>query len=314
MVAVRTVGVRKARDDDDLDALNADNPVWMSEAIVRETVAAAGPEAPIGLFVGTLDGAPAGFAAAAGIGSSDGHRGGGYVYVRPELRRLGIGLALWAAVLDVCTPERVRGVLLQTDDSDSESQRIAAAHGLRPGNLHLESELDLASADMLDELAAADAGGLVLRPVSDDATDGQWREFFDVFNRLHLDTPDQSSGAEPLPHAVLRTMLRHPWQVMAAWDGDRVVGLTSVLVRNGPLGRLNTLLTGVERDYRGRGLATLLKAAHARDLRDAGWRVIVTHNVESNTPILASNRRLGFRQVRAVRDLLYDHAATPTGA
>lgn len=306
------VAVRPAQGDDNLDALNDGNPVWMSEAIVRDTVEAAGEDAPIALLVGTVAGTPAGFAAAAGIGSSDGHRGGGYVYVQPEHRRLGVGGALWAAVLEVCTPERVSGVLLQTDDSDSASKEIAIGHGLHAGNLHLESELDLTSAVGLDELADADLGDIVLDLLPADTSDEQWREFGDVFNRLLLDTPDQSSGAEPVPHAVLRSMLREPWQVLAAWDGERVVGFTSVLVRNGPASRLNTLLTGVEREYRGRGLATTLKAAHARMLRDRGWRTVVTHNIESNAPILASNRRLGFHQVRGIRDLLFDHRAVTT--
>jgi GNAT superfamily N-acetyltransferase len=307
------IDVRLARDDDDLDALNAGNPIWMSEQIIRETVAAAGPEAPIELLVATCDGIPAGFSVAAGIGSSDGHRGGAYLYVQPQFRQRGIGTRLWARILEVCTPERVRGALLQVDDADTSSKTVAMTHGLRPGNLHLESELDLVSAQGLDDGAAVDVGPVVLRPMPDDASHEQWDEFLGVFNRLHLDTPDQAGGAEPIPPSVLRSMLREPWQVMAAWEGERVVGLTSVLVRNRPAGRLNTLLTGVERDFRGRGLATALKAAHARQLRDAGWRVVVTHNMENNAPILASNRKLGFRQVRGVLDLLYDHPAGSAG-
>jgi RimJ/RimL family protein N-acetyltransferase len=99
-----------------------------------------------------------------------------------------------------------------------------------------------------------------------------------------------------------------PWQVMGAWEGDDLVGLTGVAVRDQRDRRLNTTFTGVARGYRGRGLATALKSAQALALRDAGWRTIVTQNMEGNEPILASNRRLGFRRSAGHRDLVYDHA------
>ena len=66
------------------------------------------------------------------------------------------------------------------------------------------------------------------------------------------------------------------------------------------------MLTGVERAYRGRGLATAMKGAHAVAVRDAGWRVITTLNVETNEPILASNRRLGFRRIATLQDVVLD--------
>jgi GNAT superfamily N-acetyltransferase len=302
--------VRPAEDEDDLDALNAGNPVWMSEELLRDSVAAAAEDVPIGVFMATLDGAPAGFAAATGAGVCDGHRGGGYLFVRPEFRRNGIGGRLWRSILEVCSPERVPGVLLQMDADDQESRSVALAHGLRAGNLHLESRLDLASAQMLEVLATADVDGVSIRPFGSEVGEGEWRTFGDLFNRLLLDTPDQSGGADPVPLPVLRSLLSEPWQVMGAWQGSEMVGFTSVMVRNRSRRRLNTFLTAIEREYRGRGLSTVLKARHAVALRDAGWASIITHNVDGNAPILASNRRLGFHYSGGVLDVLYDHPAT----
>jgi hypothetical protein len=56
------------------------------------------------------------------------------------------------------------------------------------------------------------------------------------------------------------------------------------------------------------GAATALKTAQALALRDAGWRTVVTQNMDGNEPILASNRRVGFRRSAGRRDLAYDHA------
>jgi predicted GNAT superfamily acetyltransferase len=59
---------------------------------------------------------------------------------------------------------------------------------------------------------------------------------------------------------------------MGAWDGDELVGFTAVSIRDAsPEARvLNTHLTGVLPDFRGRGIATALKAAHAVALHRAG--------------------------------------------
>jgi hypothetical protein len=42
-----------------------------------------------------------------------------------------VGAALWHAVLEVCTPDRVKGVMVQTDDSDTEIVDVALAHFFR---------------------------------------------------------------------------------------------------------------------------------------------------------------------------------------
>ena len=49
-----------------------------------------------------------------------------------------------------------------------------------------------------------------------------------------------------------------------------------------------------------------MKAAHAIALADAGWTSIVTQNMEGNGPILASNRRLGFKPTGGLREMIYD--------
>lgn len=64
---------------------------------------------------------------------------------------------------------------------------------------------------------------------------------------------------------------------------------------------LNQQFTGVHPDARGRGLGKWIKAAmllHVRDLYpDAHW--VSTDNAGSNAPMLAINKRIGFKQFRA---------------
>ncbi len=301
--------VRPARDDDDLDALHAGSSHWIGAGVIR-ALFGADDGAPKALLVAEVDGVPAGCASAVGAGIADGRRGIGEVYVLPGHRGRGVGTALWRAVLEVCTPARVPGVAVRVDPADESSLAIAQAHGLVPRGLHLESELDLAAVEHLRPLAHAPrAADIEIRPLPDDATEQDWRSFHVVYNRLFADAPDVADGAEPMPYNVLRAVLVEPWQVTGAWREGELVGLTVVVVRDTAAGRLNTWFTGVAPQVRGLGLSTALKSAQALALAEAGWRVVVTQNMEGNDAILAANRRLGFVPTVGSRDLTFDFVA-----
>jgi mycothiol synthase len=321
------VTVRPARDDEDLDAVNVGNSSWMGGAMMRELFASI--DEPCGALIAELDGEAIGYGDYAAIGVMVGHRAPATVYVQPTQRGRGAGRALWADIVEACRPDRVPGIMTKADADDVLSLEIARAHGLQPGGLHIESELDLTAIAAADMEARSQApSGLTIRALPSDTDESTWHQFAALHHQLELDTPDLAEGSEPTPYAVLRTFLPEPWQIMAAWaiggdvggdeggaiggDGGEgeegeMVGFTAVSIREASAKVLNTHLTGVRAEYRGRGVATALKAAHAVVLAQAGWRTIRTQNMEGNLPILASNKKLGFRQARAVRDLLYDH-------
>jgi GNAT superfamily N-acetyltransferase len=300
------IAVRPARDDDDLDALNEGSLSWIGQGLLRALFSAS-EDVPAALLVAEVGGEPVGFASAVGHGYGDGRRGLGYVYVLPAHRRQGAGAALWRSVLAICTPERVPGVKSQLDAADTTTIDLLIAHGWQTKGLHHESELDLSGLDGLEELRVPENGsGITLAPMADDAGEDTWHAFGDAHDRLMRDTPDFSEGAEDMPYPVLRAVIAEPWQVMCAWAGDRLVGFTAIAVRDPARGRLNTWFTGVERDQRGRGLSTALKAAQAFAVRDAGWRTIVTQNMEGNDAILSANDRLGFRRGAGLRDVVHD--------
>ena len=302
------VTIRSAEHDDDLDALNDGDSGWMGAVLTRELFSAGG-EAPSGMFVGELDGVAVGYAHAVGMGVMDGHRGLGTVYVQPAARRRGVGRALWGAVLSVCSAERVPGIKLHVDADDTTSQAVALAHGLALGGLHIESELDLTrSSEIQAVVSRIEFGTVEIEELPADADDEQWREVAKLHDRLILDAPDFASGSEPAPYEILRAFLAEPWQVMLARQDGQPIGLTCVSVRDAHARRLNTHFTAVDREYRGRGLATALKATHALALHANGWVSILTQNMERNEAILASNRALGFRRVAGRYDLTYDHA------
>ncbi len=301
------VVLRLVRDDDDLDAINAGCSTWFGGAPVRALMSVK-DGAPKEMWVAEVDGVAAGFGQVVGHGVSDGHRGIGYVFVRPEFRRRGVGTLLWNAVLEVARPDRVPGVMAQTDDADTTTLEIAVDHGFTLRGLHIESVLDLGRVGELRHLATAPrAPGVELRPLPEDADEGTWRTFADTFNRLMRTAPDYADGAEDMPFETMRAVLEEPWQVYGAWVDGRMVGLTCVVVRDRDTGVLNTMLTAVEVDRRGLGLATALKTAHALALHEAGWSSLVTQNMEGNAAILAANRTLGFVRTLGKRDLAFDY-------
>jgi len=53
--------------------------------------------------------------------------------------------------------------------------------------------------------------------------------------------------------------------------------------------------TGTHPDFRGRGIGTELKRRAAHFARGRGFRYLIAGNDSLNGPILAINRRLGFR-------------------
>jgi GNAT superfamily N-acetyltransferase len=300
------ITVRPAADDDDLDALNAGSLSWSGQGLLRAMFAASSG-VPLALLVAEVDGVPAGFASTVGHGYGDGRRGLAHVYVLPAHRGKGAGTALWQAVLQVCTPARVPGISSQLAAADTATIDLLLARGWQLMGLHHESELDLTDIDHLEALRhLPDGSEVVLAPLPDDSDEDRWHAFGRVYARLMRDAPDVAAGAEDMPYPVLRAVIAEPWQVMGAWDGEQLVGLTAVAVRDPARGRLNTWFTGVDPGYRSRGLATALKTAQAFAVRDAGWRTIVTQNMEGNDAILAANDRLGFKRGAGLRDVVYD--------
>ena len=298
--------IRDARPDDDLDALHAGWAPWFGEELGRKMFAATPDDVPQRMIVAEVDGEPVGFSLAVGAGIADGHRGLASVFVAPDHRRRGIGTALLDQVRATCSAERVPGIRVQADVDDATSRAVAEAHGFRLHGLHLESELDLTDLDRLRDLASG-PGDVVLAPLPPDATETEWHAFHDHFERLMKDTPDAAEGSDPMPYVVLRAALPEPWQVHCAWIDGRMVGFTCVMQRDPVRRRLNTMLTGVDRDQRGRGLATALKVSQAFALAERGWRTVVTQNMEGNDAILAANRRMSFRPSGGFVDLVWDY-------
>ncbi|MFD1731356.1 GNAT family N-acetyltransferase [Deinococcus malanensis] len=126
----------------------------------------------------------------------------------------------------------------------------------------------------------------------------------DLPTRLHALMSDVRSDvprAEPatplsfqvFEEAVLGDPGLLPDAYLVAEHGEALIGQTA-LFRSEASTDLLTGLTGVTRDWRGRGVATALKIAAIRAARIMGATLIRTDNASDNAPMLAINDRLGF--------------------
>lgn len=90
-----------------------------------------------------------------------------------------------------------------------------------------------------------------------------------------------------------------PGLVLIAAAGDRFVGMTNVLHIEAT-GGLYHEYTGVDREYRGIGVALALKLEAIRKGLRLGASYIRTDNDSMNAPILSINRKLGYEPLRGM--------------
>ena len=299
--------VRRLEPADDLDVLLAGTPTWPgAERVAPGFAAAAGT--PSVQLVAVERGGLVGYAHCLTTPVAEGRRAAGHVWVDHAARGRGIGTALWKQVLEAAEVAGLAGVRVAADLADTRSLAVARHRGLVPGPVRRESLLDLTTlpAEVV-EAALARAAAAEVRFVAFAGSDEQaWRELYESFVPLHHATPDAAGGREPPPLSSLQHGYSQPWQILLARRDDAIVGMTMAFARPDVASRVVTFFTGVVEAERGQGIATALKAEHARRLAGAGWRELTTWNMESNTAILAANARLGFVPLTRMQALTYD--------
>lgn len=287
------------RREDEMDAwvdlLNEDDPAPQSVAdVVRMEAAPPGDDRARPKLSATRGGDLVGLALA--YPAFGGPRGwySALVKVAPAQRGHGLGDRLVAALQDAIGDPRPPGLQTKVGDDDPGSRAWAEARGFSLWAHRFQSTLDVATADTSElpalEARAAAAGYRVIQPTPDDD-----RRLYDLDVRLVMDAPDLEGGEPPsweLFQHSRRTLVDRDGTFVAERGGEWV-GFTELFV-SGDRDRY-TAFTGVEREHRGSGLARLLKLRTIAYCKEAGIEVMRTNNLSVNEPMLAVNRRLGYR-------------------
>lgn len=205
------------------------------------------------------------------------------VTVAEPYRRHGIGSALFDAI-----SAHFDETLIARFYENVAGTAFAETLNFRHVRSEAESVLDVAAFD------GAVPDGVDLRAVS--ATDPHDAHAIDLEATRDMPTTEPF---EELPYDEWEEhVLQHPLftpegSFVALVDG--VAAAVSLIIADRESGRATSMFTGTLASYRGRGLARAVKLASIEWLVANGITQLVTTNDETNAPMLAVNRRLGFR-------------------
>ena len=228
------------------------------------------------------------------------------VLVHPDFQGRGIGSAFYDFLEGEVMAHDPIKLQAETGDLHPRGVRFAAERGFVVEQTEIESRLDLLSFDpeaFAGDLLRTKETGIVIRSYAEMAAERDiQRELFELVMPLEADVPWPDPFTPPEFEHWNRRMLENPNLLpegySIALDGDRMVGMSNLW--NGEAVKdIWTGLTGVLREYRGRGVATALKVAVLTWAKGAGMAGTRTWNSEQNAAMRGINRRLGFKSLPA---------------
>lgn len=211
-------------------------------------------------------------------------------------RRKGLGSKL----MDLCESYAIEHdgseLIIDVREDDAASIEFSKNRGYIQTHHFFESTLDVEAFDSIkhvedrhfDEVEFTSAG-------ADGNDEASLRRLFEIIKIADNDAPgdfETTMAFDEFVSVYVEARWFDPFGHIVAKHSGEYVGLSAVGEMSP--GRFYTLNTGVRSDFRGRGLATSLKAKAIEYAKSRGAKVIRTHNHSDNAPMLAVNRKLGF--------------------
>jgi len=217
------------------------------------------------------------------------------VRVLPEHRGQGAGQQLYEAISAHARTLGRSSMWGRIREDDEASRSFAANRGFREAGREYEVVLDTSEADV----SGAPPEGIELvslaeRPDLEEAV-------HEVDCEVSADVPrPEGDDFEAHPFSRWREQYLEgpgavPEALIAALDGQQVVGYTGLRRRGAISPVAENMLTAVRRPWRRRGIAVALKREQIARARAAGIQRIFTTNDESNTGMRGVNARLGYK-------------------
>lgn len=232
------------------------------------------------------------------------------IILAPEHRGKGLGSKMFEDALQVARAQGATHLESSAREDDPAALRFVEKHGFQVQYHAFESTLDLESFDehrFVDLLARVQADGFRFFSLAEaGVTDENKHKLYEVNRSSSLDDPG-STGNFPDFYAFSKNVFDASWfradtQILAA-HGDDWVGLSAIGIYQQDKHAYNAF-TGVLRDYRGQRLAQALKLHTILLAKREGMRYIRTHNDSKNAPMLAINRKLGYKPLPGVYRIL----------
>jgi GNAT superfamily N-acetyltransferase len=207
--------------------------------------------------------------------------------VHPDRRRQGIGSALYDRLSAHLLEVGVKSAASMFDESP-EGIAFATRRGWHEERAEAQSTLDPRT------VTATPPAGIELVPAAE----------LDPHELHRID----EEATRDMPSLVPIDAIPYDEWLEFVWDSplftregsygaviDGRVAAISFLTANQEHGRAFNMFTATGREYRGRGLALAVKLASTRWAAEHGIAQLVTTNDETNEPMLAINRKLGYQ-------------------
>lgn len=304
-MALASLEIRERRPDElplYVDIWNASQPAEWHRTVeqTRAREATDRPEDRTLRLLAFLEGQPAG-AGTTGLDQLGGvQRFMVQVGVLPALRRRGIGRALYDRLVEHAVragAQELEGTVISTELERIEGwlqrEGFGEVNRMRPSELRL-AELDEEVLREAEERAAAQ--GITLTTLAEEDTEENRRKLWELHNLtirdVPLDVPPLEQPFERFQEWLDAPACRRDCTVIAR-RGEEFVGFT--ILNGATPERAGTAMTGVHPEWRGRGIALAVKARSIGLARDTGFTAMRTTNHLENAPMLAVNKRLGYR-------------------
>lgn len=229
----------------------------------------------------------------------------GHFYIKlivaPEARGCGLGTQMYTDALRVAREYGAMYLESSVREEDAESIRFAEQRGFQIERHLFESTLDLTTFEehRFDDLLTRLQGeGIRFFSLAEaGVTDVSKQRLYEINRAAAMDDP-ANTGTFSDFYAFSKNVFEASWfradtQIIAS-HADRWVGLAAIGIYPADSHAYNAF-TGVLREYRGRGLAQALKLQTILLAKREGVRYVRTHNDSKNTPMLAINRKLGYK-------------------
>ncbi|NPE07200.1 MAG: GNAT family N-acetyltransferase [Asgard group archaeon] len=230
------------------------------------------------------------------------------IFLLSSYRRKGIGSRLLKQVYDFAIEHNK--TLLVTDSSDEDGKAFLKAIGAQVALSGVDNRLQLSDVDwdMIESWAKEgpkrSAGTIldIVQKIPDEILEEYCKVYTEVTNQQPLGeldvgaivfTPDSYRTMEEMFEKMNRTWIT----IIAKEPNGKISGLTEMRYNPERKTMISQILTGVQQDYRGRGIGKWLKAAMLLYVREKypEINIVTTGNATTNKPMLSINDRLGFK-------------------
>ena len=222
------------------------------------------------------------------------------IQVDKEWRNKGIGSMLFEEVTQFAVKNG--GYVLQCGVSEIAIADLAwlENRGFAKKLHTFESQLDLSTGQLQQyrvQVENVEQLGIRFTSFAEYPQDDVWLlRFFDFWWELAKDAPGMEGKTQP-EFDVLKKLFANMDRegFILAVDGDRWIAMSLIIKESNEV--YYNSLTGVHRDYRGKGLALAVKLKAIDYAKQKGAKFIRTHNDSNNMPMLNVNQKLGYEKM-----------------